>query len=84
MGQNSRFSAYLDENFRYCWKYFTQLFTLHLDSNDHYVPLVFCVLPNKYNETYKKAVWSDVKLIGFGTNSDKASTEKMQHLGLST
>lgn len=45
---------YVDGTFDYCTKFFSQLFTIHGCLNGHYVPLVFCVLPDKATETYKK------------------------------
>lgn len=45
---------YLDGTFTYCTKFFLQLFTLHIIKNGHYIPLAFCLLPNKLEKTYKK------------------------------
>ena len=45
---------YVDGTFDYCTKFFLQLFTIHGCLNGHYVPLVFCVLPDKATETYRK------------------------------
>jgi len=36
--------------------FFLQLFTLHGFINNHYVPLVFCLLPDKKQETYFKVL----------------------------
>lgn len=47
---------YLDGTFGYCLKSFTQLFTLHIIVNGHYVPLAFCILPNKHVKTYKDVI----------------------------
>lgn len=44
---------YADGTFSHCAKYFYQLFTLHILMNGHYIPLVFCLLPDKRQETYK-------------------------------
>ncbi|KAE9543797.1 hypothetical protein AGLY_002027, partial [Aphis glycines] len=42
--------------FSYCPIFFLQLFTLHGFINNHYVPLVFCLLPDKKQETYFKVL----------------------------
>lgn len=44
----------MDGTFSYCTKYFLQLFTIHGLFNGHYIPLVFCLLPDKRSETYEK------------------------------
>lgn len=43
---------YMDGTFEYCTKYFEQMFTIHGLKNGHYIPLVFCLLPNKLTLTY--------------------------------
>ena len=43
---------YVDGTFRYSATYFTQLFTLHFLHNGHYIPAVFCLLPNKHKDIY--------------------------------
>lgn len=48
-------SIYVDGTFRYCTKHFLQLFTIHGLKNGYYIPLVFCLLPNKTESTYLKA-----------------------------
>ncbi|XP_050546551.1 uncharacterized protein LOC126908469 [Daktulosphaira vitifoliae] len=48
-------SIYVDGTFQYCPKHFVQLFTIHGYINNYYVPLVFCLLKNKFIETYKEA-----------------------------
>lgn len=45
---------YVDGTFNYCAIFFCQLFTIHVFINDHYVPIFFCLLPNKESATYKK------------------------------
>lgn len=45
---------YLDGTFRYCTKYFLQLFTIHVIENSHYIPVAFCLLPNKLQSTYER------------------------------
>jgi hypothetical protein len=42
---------FLDGTFKYCPKYFLQLFTLHGYYNGHYIPLAFCLLKDKLTET---------------------------------
>lgn len=46
--------VYLDGTFRYCTKYFLQLFTIHVVENGHYIPVAFCLLPNKLRSTYER------------------------------
>lgn len=43
---------YMDGTFKYCTKFWLQLFTIHGIENGRYVPLIFCLLPNKQEETY--------------------------------
>lgn len=45
---------YVDGTFDYCPKHFLQLFTIHAYCNEHYVPVLFCLLKNKKKETYKQ------------------------------
>jgi hypothetical protein len=47
--------VYQDGTFTYCAAHFTQLFTLHALVNNHYIPCVFCLLPDKQSETYSAA-----------------------------
>lgn len=44
---------YVDGTFSYCTKFFKQLFSIHGYFNGHYVPLVFCLLNDKSENTYK-------------------------------
>lgn len=44
---------YVDGTFKCCTQYFYQFFTIHAIKNGHYVPLVFCLLPNKEKASYK-------------------------------
>lgn len=46
-------TVYMDGTFDFCPKFFTQLFTIHGYKNGHYVPLVFCLLPDKKQSTYQ-------------------------------
>lgn len=46
-------SLYIDGTFQYCSKYFCQMFTIHGYKNGFYVPLVFCLLTNKSQQTYR-------------------------------
>jgi hypothetical protein len=43
---------YLDGTFNYC-TIFLQLFTIHNIKNGHYIPLAFCLLPDKCTQTYR-------------------------------
>jgi hypothetical protein len=45
-------SIYIDGTFAYSPKYFLQMFSIHVLNNGHYIPLVFCLLPNKHSNTY--------------------------------
>jgi hypothetical protein len=47
---------FMDGTFKYCPKYFLQLFTLHGYYNGHYIPLAFCLLKDKLTETYAKCL----------------------------
>jgi hypothetical protein len=47
-------TLYMDGTFDYAPKHFVQMFTIHGIKNGHYVPLVFCLLPNKSKESYSK------------------------------
>lgn len=44
---------FLDGTFSYCAQYFLQLFTIHILQNGHYIPLAFCLLPDKLQTTYE-------------------------------
>jgi len=46
---------YVDGTFKSCPKHFYQFFTIHGLKNDVYLPLVFFLLPDKCNTTYKCA-----------------------------
>lgn len=48
-------TIYVDGTFNFCTKFFLQMFTIHGLKGDHYVPLVFCLLPNKRKSTYHLA-----------------------------
>ncbi|XP_050540275.1 uncharacterized protein LOC126904914 [Daktulosphaira vitifoliae] len=63
-------SIYLDGTFQYYPKHFVQLFTIHGYINNYYVPLVFCLLKNKFIETYKEAFESRYrKLLELGLSN---------------
>ncbi|XP_050516141.1 uncharacterized protein LOC126891006 [Diabrotica virgifera virgifera] len=44
---------YMDGTFQYCTKFFKQLFTVHGYFDGHYIPLLFCLLKDKCELTYK-------------------------------
>lgn len=46
-------TIYVDGTFSYCTRYFKQLFTIHGYKDGHYLPLVFCLLNDKYSKTYE-------------------------------
>lgn len=54
-------TIYVDGTFRYCTKYFYQMFSVHGILNGHYVPLIFCLLKNKCRETYFNAFTSIIE-----------------------
>ncbi|XP_054289812.1 uncharacterized protein LOC129005056 [Macrosteles quadrilineatus] len=43
----------MDGTFEYCCQFFKQLFTIFIVKNGHYVPVLFCLLPNKTEATYE-------------------------------
>jgi len=45
-------TIYMDGTFQYSARFFTQMYTIHGYKNGHYVPVVFCLLPDKKTETY--------------------------------
>ena len=47
---------YMDGTFKYAPKFFYQLFSIHCLRNGHYIPLMFCILPNKEVRTYTLAL----------------------------
>lgn len=46
--------VFADGTFKCCPKYFQQLYTIHGFRNGHYIPLVFCLLPAKSGDCYRK------------------------------
>lgn len=47
-------TIYLDGTFSYCTKFFKQLVTLHGYINSHYIPIIFCLLPDKFTVSYER------------------------------
>lgn len=45
---------FIDGTFDYAPKLWYQFFTIHAIDNEHYIPLVFCLLPNKEQSTYER------------------------------
>ena len=45
---------FADGTFKWCPKYFQQLYTIHGFKNGHYIPLVFCPLPSKSWDCHRK------------------------------
>jgi hypothetical protein len=43
---------FIDETFKFCSKYFEQLYTIHGFKLRHYVPLIFALLPSKTEAVY--------------------------------
>lgn len=44
---------YMDGTFRCSTKFFLQMFIIHGIKNGNYIPLLFCLLPNKEQQTYE-------------------------------
>ena len=44
---------YVDSTFEYCPKHFKQMFTLHVLLQEQYIPVVFALLPDKAEASYK-------------------------------
>ena len=44
---------FIDGTFTFAAKYFYQFFTIHSVENGNYIPLVFCLLPDKKEATYR-------------------------------
>jgi hypothetical protein len=77
-------TIYVDRTFRCCPKFFTQLFTIHGLQNDHYIPLVFFLLPNKsvssYSDAFRRIVEECAKLnLKFSPETIYADFEKAIH-----
>ncbi|XP_025192275.1 uncharacterized protein LOC112592439 [Melanaphis sacchari] len=74
-------TVFIDGTFKSCPKLFYQLFTVHGVKNNHYVPLVFFLLPNKTSDTYTKAF----RLIQNYLSPDKiyADFERAIHVAIS-
>ncbi|XP_071173818.1 uncharacterized protein [Mytilus edulis] len=53
---------FMDGTYKYCPKFFKQLYTIHGYNKGNYVPLVFCLLPGKSEEIYVNCFSSIVKL----------------------
>lgn len=53
-------TLYMDGTFSYCTKYFYQFLTIHGIQNGHYIPLLYCLLPNKTTSTYAN-LFSSIK-----------------------
>ncbi|KAL4089503.1 hypothetical protein QTP88_024528 [Uroleucon formosanum] len=49
-------TLYVDSSFKYCTKFLHQLFSIHACRNGVFVPVVFCLLPNKNKDTYT-VIW---------------------------
>jgi len=41
-----------DRTFSFASKHFVQLYTIHVFTNNFYVPVAFCFLSNKHTDTY--------------------------------
>ena len=54
---------YCDGTFSISPSLFRQVFTIHVIRNGHNLPLVYCLLPDKKEETYKKAFGMIIEFI---------------------
>jgi len=52
--KENRCIYYVDSTFKYCPKFFYQMFTIHVLHYGHYLLLIYCFLPNKTSVTYGK------------------------------
>ena len=57
-----------DGTFRYCPKYFCQLYTIHIFRNGFYLPVVHFLLPNKFKVTYKRMFMTVKQFVGQDMN----------------
>ncbi len=46
--------VFVDGTFQTCPRLFYRFFTIHAILNGRHIPLVYCLLPNKRQETYKR------------------------------
>jgi hypothetical protein len=51
---NEMCDIFIDGTFKYCPKFFFQLYSIHGCKNGNYIPLVFALLPLKTEECYNK------------------------------
>lgn len=66
---------YMDGTFQFCPKYFHQLFTIHVYANGHYIPVLFCLLVNKQQQTYRRMfqfINSKCRDLGYTWNLEEA------------
>ena len=65
---------YMDGTFEYCTKIFVQLFSIHVFTNNMYVPVVFCLLKDKKKTTYIqmfRLLVEKCNLLGYTLKPDK-------------
>lgn len=67
-------TIYVDGTFTYCTKFFCQLFTIHGFYNNHYIPLIFCLLPSKCGEVYEY-VFRNIKRLCSNLNLEFSPVE---------
>lgn len=67
-------TIYVDGTFTYCTKFFCQLFTIHGFYNNHYIPLVFCLLPSKCCDVYEY-VFENIKRLCSNLNFEFCPVE---------
>lgn len=79
---------YMDGTFTYCSKFFYQFFTIHVFENGYYVPLIYCLLPNKSVHAYEtcfsllKSNALEKYSLCFDPNTVFVDFEKSIHLAL--
>ncbi|KAF0686992.1 Uncharacterized protein FWK35_00038294, partial [Aphis craccivora] len=79
-------TIYVDGTFKYCPKFFLQLFTIHGLNNGYYIPLVFFLLNNKQTELYSScflALKNECTKLNLCLNPEimYADFEKSIHMG---
>lgn len=52
--------AFADGTFSYSPSFFTQLYTIHVHTNDFYIPVIYCCLQSKSTQCYLN-MWSEIK-----------------------
>jgi len=69
-------TIYVDGTFTYCTKFFCQLFMIHGFYNNHYIPLVFCLLLSKRCDVYEY-VFENIKRLCSNLNFEFCPVENI-------